>query len=119
MVLVTVHVAVWPALPIVPLHPSENVVARGAIMETVLSFTFVAYIFPLTGLKAMPNGIGTAGMVPTTVFVEGSITETVLLPPFVTYKSPLSGLKATPIGFVPTGMVATTNPCVGLVSVTW
>ena len=30
------HVAVWPALPIVPLHPSENVVVSGAITETVL-----------------------------------------------------------------------------------
>ena len=51
-----VHVAVWPALPIVPLHPSENVVVRGAITETVLLLWFATYKSPLSALKAMPNG---------------------------------------------------------------
>ena len=54
--LVTVQVAVWPPLSIVPLHPSENVVVRGAITEMVLLIIFVTYTSPLPVLKAMSNG---------------------------------------------------------------
>ena len=60
------HVAVWPALSIVPLHPSENVVVRGAITETVppvFVTEFVTYIKPLLGLKAMPDGNVATGIV--------------------------------------------------------
>lgn len=68
--LVTVNVAVWPALPNVPLHPSENVVVMGAITETVLLPRFATYMNPLSSLKAMPIGCVPTGMGgPTTVFV--------------------------------------------------
>ncbi len=44
--LVIVQVAVRPALPIVPLHPSENMVVRGAITVTVSSLKFATYRLP-------------------------------------------------------------------------
>jgi hypothetical protein len=101
-----VHVAVWPAPPIVPLHPSENVVVSGAITETVSLPESVTYKSPLSGLKAMSIGLSPTGMVSVTVFVDVSITETVPLAKFATYIKPLSGLKAMSIGFKPTGMGA-------------
>jgi hypothetical protein len=70
-VLVIAHMAVWPALPIVPLHPSENVVVGGAITEAGLPLAFVTHKNPLTGLKAMSRGCIPTGMVSTTVFVDG------------------------------------------------
>jgi hypothetical protein len=47
-VLVTVHVGVWPALYIVPLNPSENVVVRDAMAETVLPSRVVTWENPLS-----------------------------------------------------------------------
>jgi hypothetical protein len=41
----------------VPLHPSENVVVRGAITDTALPLLFVTCKFPLYVLKAMPVGM--------------------------------------------------------------
>jgi hypothetical protein len=70
--------AVWPALFIAPLHPSENVVVKGAITETVLSPWFATYRNPLSVLKAMPVGWFPTGMVAVTVFVVPSKTEMVL-----------------------------------------
>ena len=96
----------WPA-SIVPLHPPEYVVVRGAITEMVLPPAFVTYMFPLFGLNAMPKGAEPTGMVDIKVFVEGFITETVLPPAFVTYMFPLFGLNAMPKGAEPTGMVDT------------
>ncbi len=72
-----VHVAVWPPLLIVPLHPLENVVVRGAITETALLTEFVTYINPLLGLKAMSYRLKPTGMVATTVFVAGLIKDCV------------------------------------------
>ena len=109
----------WPA-SIVPLHPPEYVVVRGAITEMVLPPAFVTYMFPLFGLNAMPKGAEPTGMVATAVFVEGFITETESLLKFVTYMFPLFGLKAMPKGAEPagSGIVFATNPCGGLFSVT-
>ena len=56
------HVAVWPALPIVLLHPSENVVVSGAITETMSPPKIGTYRSPLSGLKAMPLGTSPTGM---------------------------------------------------------
>jgi hypothetical protein len=115
-----VHVAVWPALFIVPLHPSENVVVSGAITETVSLIRFVTYKKPLSGLKAIPIGVSPTGMGdPTTVFVVPSITETVSSAAFVTYRLPLMELKAMPLGLFPTGIVSITNPGGALLSIIW
>ncbi len=67
-----------------PLHPSENVVMRGAITETVLLIIFVIYTSPLSVLKAMSNGPSPTGMVATTVFVAGLMTVTVPLLKLIT-----------------------------------
>ena len=102
---VTVHAPLWPALPIVQLHPSENVVVSGAIAEAVLPPKFATYKNPLSSLKAMPRGDVTTGMgVPTTMFVAGVITKTLLLSMFTTYIKPLLGLKAISIGSILTGV---------------
>ena len=34
-----------------PLHPSENVVVRGAITETLLLLWFATYMNPVVGVK--------------------------------------------------------------------
>src|SRR5919107_1709401 len=109
----------WP-VSIVPLHPSEYVVVRGAIAEMVLFPAFVTYMFPLLGLNAMPNGAEPTGMVDMTVFVEGFITDTESLLKFVTYMFPLLGLNAMPNGAesAGSGTVSLTNPSCGLFSVT-
>src|SRR5215210_16405 len=114
------HMAeVWPA-SIVPSHPPEYVVVRGAITEIVLFSAFATYMFPLLGLNAMPNGAEPTGMVDMTVFVEGFITETESLVKFVMYMFPLLGLNAMPNGAetAGSGKFCVTSPCCVLFSVT-
>jgi hypothetical protein len=47
--------AAWPASIIEPLHPSEYLVVKGAITETVLLPWFATYKSLLSGLKATSN----------------------------------------------------------------
>ena len=74
------HVAVWPALSIVPLHPPENVVVSEGYHGDGVAAGVCHVHKAVVWIEGNANWICSHGTGATTVFVAASITETVLPP---------------------------------------